>query len=135
MSAGIKLFASLKALSDKGHIETGTVLLLDEPESHMHPEHINILADVITIMVTDMKVMVVMTTCSPQLLMAISSASRKEDIQARFLHLTKHGNGIVCLEITNDLGPVFEEMAEVFTAADGRFEKDLTLDEGSSSQT
>lgn len=77
MSAGIKLFAALKALSDKGHLGTGSVLLLDEPESHMHPEHINILADVITIMVADLRVRVVMTTCSPQLLMAIEGCIAK----------------------------------------------------------
>ena len=77
MSTGIKLFAALKTLSDKGHLETGTVLLLDEPESHMHPEHINILAEVITVMVTDLRVRVVMTTCSPQLLMAIEGCIAK----------------------------------------------------------
>ena len=72
-----KVDAALKALSDKGHLETGTVLLLDEPESHMHPEHINILAEVITVMVTDLRVRVVMTTCSPQLLMAIEGCIAK----------------------------------------------------------
>lgn len=111
MSAGIKLFASLKALSDKGHIETGTVLLLDEPESHMHPEHINILTDVITIMVTDMRVRVVITTCSPQLLMAIEGRIAKEGIHGRFFHLSKTEDSVEFSETTDRLEVVYKEMA------------------------
>ena len=122
MSSGIKLFSVLRVLSDRGHLRKGSVLLLDEPEIHLHPEYINTLAEIISVMVADVGIRVVMTTCSPQLLMAISSASRKEGIQARFLHLAKHDGGVVCSEVTDDLGPVFSEMAEAFTAADGGFE-------------
>ena len=125
MAAGVKVFAVLKVLLDKGRLKAGSFLLMDEPEAHLHPEYINVLAEVISTMVKDIGVRIIMTTHSPQLLMAISCASVKENIQTRFLHLSKHEDRITYSEVTDELNAVFGEMADAFTAADGRFEDTL----------
>lgn len=74
ISAGMKVFSLLKILMEKGFLNGGTVLLLDEPETNLHPKWIDVLGDVITILSRDLCIRVVLTTNSPQLLMAVDSS-------------------------------------------------------------
>lgn len=110
LAAGAKVFAIIRKLVDDGTISEGSILVLDEPEVHLHPQWINILAECLKILVHEMGVRVVVTTHSPQLLMAIESDT-KNDGMTRFYHLTDDRTGSVSFrEVTDDLQPVYEEM-------------------------
>ena len=56
------------------------MLILDEPESHLHPEWQNILAEIIVLIVKEFDTHVLLTTHSPNFLMAIEAFSKKHNL-------------------------------------------------------
>lgn len=77
LAAGSKMFAIIKMLLEKGELDHHTLLLLDEPEAHLHPEWQNYFAEVIVLLIKYLKVTVLLTTHSPNFLMAIEMFSKK----------------------------------------------------------
>lgn len=122
MAAGVKVFAVLKVLLDKCRLRAGSFLLMDEPEAHLHPEYINVLAEVISTMVKDIGVRIIMTTHSPQLLMALEGCIADEGLPGRFFHLSKDGDEIRFSETTDLLESTYAEMAKPIVDAHYRIE-------------
>lgn len=112
IAAGMKVFSLLKILMEKGFLNGNTVLLLDEPEVHLHPKWINILAEIICVLVKDVGVKVVMTTHLPQLLMSVEGVSRERGIDVDFYHLRSEGDVVRIVDISSDPAPAYDEMAE-----------------------
>ena len=112
IAAGMKVFSLLKILMEKGFLNGNTVLLLDEPEVHLHPKWINILAEIICVLVKDVGVKVVMTTHLPQLLMSVEGVSRERGIDVDFYHLRSEGDVVRIDDISSDPAPAYDEMAE-----------------------
>lgn len=80
LATGTKLFAIMKTLIDKGAIDDNTVLILDEPESHLHPEWQNIFAELLVLLVKDVNCRILLTTHSPNFLLAIEAFMYKHSI-------------------------------------------------------
>ena len=112
IAAGMKVFSLLKILMENGFLNGNTVLLLDEPEVHLHPKWINILAEIICVLVKDVGVKVVMTTHLPQLLMSVEGVSRERGIDVDFYHLRSEGDVVRIDDISSDPAPAYDEMAE-----------------------
>lgn len=111
VAAGIKMFGMIRILVDKGHLREGSVLMLDEPEVHLHPQWINLLADVLVILARDLGVKVIMTTHNPQMLMAVEAKSGTGGL-ASYYHLTRDENGnTACSDVTGSLEIAYGEMA------------------------
>lgn len=122
VAAGIKVFGILRMLVDKGYLEKGSILLLDEPEVHLHPLWINVLADALIILSRDLGVKIIMATHNPQLMMAIEAKTSNMKNCRSFYHLSRTKDGTLefseiteCLETAYDemAGPV-EEVASLF---------------------
>lgn len=77
LAAGSKMFFIIKKLIMNGLLDDGTVLVLDEPESHLHPEWINKIAELLVVLVKNIKVNILLTTHSPNLLLALSVYSKE----------------------------------------------------------
>ena len=71
LATGSKLFFIIKRLLLNGYLDD-TLLVLDEPESHLHPEWIQKFAEIITLLVKELRVKIILTTHSPDLLLALS---------------------------------------------------------------
>ena len=112
LATGMKVFSVLKILVSKGYVNENTVLMLDEPEIHLHPLWINELAAIICILVKDLGVRIVMTTHNPQLLMALEGYSRDCGIGLDCYNLTLSDDGVDVEDVTGDLGPVYRSMSE-----------------------
>lgn len=80
LATGTKLFAIMKTLIDKGAIDNNTILILDEPESHLHPEWQNIFAELLVLLVKDVNCRILLTTHSPNFLLAIEAFMYKHSI-------------------------------------------------------
>ncbi len=80
LATGSKMFFIIKKLLINGLIDERTMLILDEPESHLHPEWINKFAEILILIVKNIRVNVLLTTHSPNLLLALDVYSRKEKI-------------------------------------------------------
>ena len=80
LATGTKLFAIMKTLIEKGAIDNNTILILDEPESHLHPEWQNKFAELLVLLVKDVDCRILLTTHSPNFLLAIEAFMYKHNI-------------------------------------------------------
>ncbi len=76
LATGSKMFFIIKKLLRNGLLDDTTVLVLDEPESHLHPDWINKFAEILVVLIQDIKLNVVLTTHSPNLMLALSYYSK-----------------------------------------------------------
>ena len=72
LAGGSKQFFILKQLIINGSIDEKTLLILDEPEAHLHPEWINKYAEILIHLIKEIGVRIVLTTHSPQFLLALN---------------------------------------------------------------
>lgn len=121
LATGMKVFSILKILVSKGHVNENTVLLLDEPEIHLHPQWINELAAIICILVKDIGARVVMTTHNPQLLMALEGYGRDCGITMDCYNLSLEGEDVRVEDVTGDMGPVYRSMSAPIRRANSIF--------------
>jgi predicted ATPase len=81
LAMGSKMFLIIKTLIEKGYCGSKTLLVLDEPETHLHPEWQNILAETIVSLVKNLETKVILTTHNPNFLLAIDFFSKEHEIQ------------------------------------------------------
>lgn len=122
VAAGIKVFATIRMLVDKGVLYEGSVLMLDEPESHLHPQWINVLGDVIAILARDLRIKVIMTTHNPQLLMAVESSVGDFREKVRYYNIRAGEDGKSVIEDVGDkISLIYDEMSGPIQDVASRF--------------
>jgi len=82
-SSGIKMFGFFQILLLNGSIKEGTVLILDEPEVHLHPKWQLEMAKVIVELVKN-GVKVLVNSHSPYMIEALERYAEKADVPADF---------------------------------------------------
>lgn len=105
LATGSKLFAIFKLLLENGSIDSETLIVLDEPENHLHPQWQLILADVIIKLIKKFGTKFIITTHSPNFLVALNAYSMKEGInpKSNYYYTKKMDNNYnVQLENVND---------------------------------
>ena len=110
LATGSKLFSILKVLLEKGDINSETMLILDEPEAHLHPEWQNAFAEVIVLLVKEAGTKVLLTTHSPNFMLAIDANMRKYGIEeeTNFYQTKFTENGLVEYQCANDdIGEIY----------------------------
>lgn len=80
LATGSKMFSILKMLVDKGEVDEGTLLVLDEPEAHLHPSWQNKFAEIIVLLVKYLNTGILLTSHSPNFVLAIDAYMRKYNI-------------------------------------------------------
>lgn len=70
-ATGIKSLAILNILHSKGWLDAETLLIIDEPEAHLHPQWIVEYARILLLLTQRLKVRIVMTSHSPDMVNAI----------------------------------------------------------------
>lgn len=104
LATGSKMFAVIKLLLQKGYINDSTMLILDEPESHLHPKWQNLFAEMVVLLVKDTGVNVLLTTHSSNFMLAIDAFMRKHQIhsQTNFYQTKPTGDGCVEYRCVNE---------------------------------
>ena len=77
LATGSKLFTIVKMLLEKGELDRSTMLILDEPESHLHPQWQNAFAEIIVLLAKELGEKILLTTHSPNFMLAIDANMRK----------------------------------------------------------
>ena len=83
-SMGVKALVALQLLIQKGAITSDTVLILDEPEIHLHPEWQVEYARILAHMSRNMGVHIVVTTHSPYFLDALHTYAKHYGFQNKY---------------------------------------------------
>jgi len=112
-ATGIKTFGIFQVLSQNHWLNENTVLILDEPEVHLHPKWQLEMAKVIVELVKN-GVKVVVNSHSPYMIEALQRYSEKEEVTADF-YLAEDGY-IHKIEDSNSqtLAKIFEKLSEPF---------------------
>lgn len=80
LSTGFKTFAVLKTLLLNSTIEYNGIIILDEPEIHLHPEWQLLFAETIVLIQKEFGVHILLNTHSPYFLRAIQVYSAKYEV-------------------------------------------------------
>ncbi len=118
LATGAKLFAILKGLIKKGKINYNTMLILDEPESHLHPEWQNIMAQVIVMLVDKLNVNILLTTHSVNFVLALETYMHKHKIEEKtnfYRTIYDYNSNLVDYKNSNDeLNKIYENLSSPY---------------------
>lgn len=83
LSAGLKSFAVIKFLLERGILKERDVLVLDEPEIHLHPEWQMTYAEIIVLLQKSFDLSIIVTTHSAHFLEAVDYFSKKHGVERK----------------------------------------------------
>jgi len=119
IAMGIKYFGLLQVLEEKNHLYNGQILILDEPEVHLHPKWQLELAKIIVELVKN-GVKIVVNSHSPYMIEALKRYSEVEEIEDKTNFYLAEDGYIKQIENSNSLilEKIFEKLSEPFDVFD-----------------
>lgn len=85
VATGIKNFALIQSLLQKGQLTERTLLIIDEPEAHLHPQWVVEYARVIMMLHRELGVKLLIATHSPRLVQSLYLLANEEEEAAKAL--------------------------------------------------
>lgn len=82
-ATGLKTFAYLYRLIENGHITSETVLIIDEPEVHLHPKWVVEFARILVHLHKQVGVKILLASHDPDMVAALQSIGEKEELGER----------------------------------------------------
>ncbi len=112
LSAGLKSFVIIKMLLEEGILKEKDVLILDEPEIHLHPDWQLKYAQIVVLLQKMFDLSIVVTTHSQDFLEAIELYSKKYNLETRCnYYLSSVEEGLVTFEhVEGSLNKIFGQM-------------------------
>lgn len=111
-ATGITSFAYLLQLLNNGYLREDTLLIIDEPEAHLHPQWIVEYAKLLVLLNKKIGMKILISSHNPDMVSALQSISRKEGIldSVHFYVTHKHMDGTSYLyqHLGSDIGKIFE---------------------------
>lgn len=113
LSTGLKTFVIFKKLLTDGVLEQNGIIILDEPEIHLHPEWQLIFAELIVLIQKEFGMHILLNTHSPYFLNAIEVYADKHDLKNKCkYYLAKNdGNISVIDDVTDRIDLIYEKLA------------------------
>lgn len=111
LATGSKMFSIIKILTEKGELDKNTMLILDEPEAHLHPSWQNKFAEMIVLLVKELKVNILLTTHSSNFVLALDACMRKYEIEeiTNFYQTEFQGNMADYKCVNEDIGAIYKD--------------------------
>ncbi|MDR0863382.1 MAG: AAA family ATPase [Candidatus Symbiothrix sp.] len=117
-ATGIKSFAILQMLLKNGFLNKYTLLIIDEPEAHLHPQWIVEFARLIVLLNKHIGVKFFIASHDPDIVAAIKYIGEKEEIDnnLNFYFSQKEDNSFTYTyqHLGTDIGPIFESFNIAF---------------------
>jgi len=111
-ATGIKYFGIFQVLSQNNYLNENTVLVLDEPEVHLHPKWQLEMAKIIVELVKN-GVKIVINSHSPYMIDALKYYADKSKVNNNFYLAEKNSNETSTInDVTMDISPIFEKLTE-----------------------
>lgn len=114
LSTGMKNFVILRQLLQNGNIDENGILILDEPEIHLHPEWQLKFAEIIVLIQKEFNMNILLNTHSPYFLNAIEVYSEKHEIDNKCkYYLAEEKNAVTAvLDVTDKTEKIYEKLAK-----------------------
>lgn len=112
-ATGFKSFAYLLRLLANGYLKDDTLLLIDEPEAHLHPQWIVEFANILVQLNKELGVKIIITSHNPDMVSAIRTISEAEGtLEKTCFYLAKLVNEDTFkydyVNLGAEIGPIFE---------------------------
>jgi len=119
-ATGIKVFAIIKLLLNSGSLKKNSILIIDEPEVHLHPQWQMDYAELLVMMVKELGIKVLVNSHSPYMIEAFKVYSDHHGIaDATNFYMMKRAEDYSEVKCANDcLGEIFTELSEPFSKLD-----------------
>lgn len=121
-ATGLKAFAYLQRLLENGYLNEETLLLIDEPEAHLHPQWIVEFARLLVLLHKELGLKIMIASHNPDMVAAIQSIAHKEGVldNTCFYQANRSENS---LQYTyKNLGSDIKEIFESFNIAISRIQ-------------
>jgi predicted ATP-dependent endonuclease of OLD family len=111
-ATGIKYFGIFQILSQNNYLTDRMILILDEPEVHLHPKWQLEMAKIIVELV-EKGVKIIVNSHSPYMIDALKYYSDELKVKTNFYLAEKNKNEISTIsDVTMDISPIFEKLTE-----------------------
>ena len=116
VSSGIKTFAILKKLLMDGKLKRGGMLILDEPEIHMHPDWQLVFAEILVLLQKQFNLTILINTHSTFFLMALEDYSKtyKIDDNCHYYLVERKDNHSTCTDCTDDINEIYRHFTKPY---------------------
>lgn len=113
LAQGSKMFLIIKTLLKNGLLQEKSLLILDEPENHLHPEWQKVLAEILILLVKNLGCHIILTTHSPDFVIALDVAANTHELVDKtiFYIANRQKPGLVDFdEVGVENGPTMNEV-------------------------
>lgn len=120
VATGMKSFATIKMLLKKGCLEENGVIILDEPEIHLHPEWQRQWAEIIVLLQKEFGINILLSTHSSDFLGFLELFIHKHKIPEKttvYMLSNTDDIGSEVKEIKGNWEPIFKQLGEPFVRA------------------
>ena len=116
LSTGLKNFTILQRLIENGYIVENGLLILDEPEIHLHPEWQIIFAEILVVLHRDINLNILLNTHSPYFLNALEVYSAKYKIEEKCKYYSSElkDKNIIINDVTNSIDIIYKKLSTPF---------------------
>ena len=110
---GLKAYGIIRRLIDNGHLDKNVLLIIDEPEVHLHPAWQLDFAELLVMLVHDLDLTMLLTTHSPYFLQALDvfSQRHKIDKKTHFYLAERDGNSATVRNIDDNIDETYKLLA------------------------
>ena len=114
LSTGLKSFTLIKILLENGSLKEKDILILDEPEIHLHPEWQLIYAELLVLLQREFDLTIIITTHSPYFLDAIDVFSAKHNISEKIKYYLAENKEQISIfyNITNQINLIYKKLSD-----------------------
>lgn len=117
-AVGIRSFGLIQLLIQNNRLNNRTLLIIDEPEVHLHPTWQIKYAEILVKLSKDFDVPMVLTSHSPYFIEALEAYSKKYEYEksTKFYFSKKNDNNLSSkiIDVTNDITPILSSISEAF---------------------
>ncbi|OOV20131.1 AAA family ATPase [Flavobacterium sp. LM4] len=117
-AVGIKSFGLIQLLLKNNRLNNRTLLIIDEPEVHLHPTWQVKYAEILVKLSKDFDIPMLLTSHSPYFIEAIEAYSKKynHEKSTNFYFSKKNEDGLSSsiIDVTKDISPILSSISEAF---------------------
>ena len=118
IATGIKSFGVIQLLLQKGKLNSNTLLIIDEPEVHLHPTWQVKYAEILVLLSKEFAIPIVLTSHSPYFIEALEAYTKKHNYESssNFYFAEKNENGLTSkiTDVTKDITPILSSISDAF---------------------
>ena len=118
VALGIKGFGLIQLLLKNNQLNSRTLLIIDEPEMHLHPNWQVLYAEILVLLSKKLEIPILLTSHSPYFIEALKAFSEKYEFKEKtnfyFSQKSKDNLSAKIIDVSNDISPILMSISEAY---------------------